>query len=188
MHNVISRDNNGNIDPTAIIAVIYNDMMPEAGHIDYGCLIMQHNVAADSYVLLLCIAVPASQYMRCRCMYKKSLSLRVSDMLIRLRKTGSAKGEIKKGLTQKDLAWNLGMSNKTISDYEVGKTDIKLLVLVKIVKLFGYDVFLGLIPETSIAGNIEKYKQCVEINMILMDQPVDTVRRVLHDLGVDINI
>ncbi len=55
-------DNNSNIDPTATIAVMCNDMMPETGHIDYGCLIMQHNVAAGVCVLLLCTDVPVSQY------------------------------------------------------------------------------------------------------------------------------
>lgn len=121
-------------------------------------------------------------------MYKKSLSLRVSDTIIGLRKMGDAKGEIKKELTQKDLARDLEMSNKTISDYEVGKTDIKLLVFAKIAKLFGYNLFLGLLPEKALDGDIDRYKQCVDLNKILMDQPEDKVRHVLHDLGVDINI
>lgn len=119
---------------------------------------------------------------------KKSVSLRVSDMLITLRKTGSAKGEIKKDLTQKDVARDLGLSNKTISDYECGKISIRLLVLEKIAELFGYNLFLGMIPEGAIDGDIDKYKQCLELNKILLNCPEDTVRRVLRDLGVDINI
>lgn len=121
-------------------------------------------------------------------MKSKSLTLRVSDTIIGLRKMGDAKGEVKKELTQKDLARDLEMSNKTISDYEVGKTDIKLLVLEKIVKLFGYNLVLVMIPEDAINGDIDKYKQCVDLNKILMDHPEDIVRHVLHDLGVDINI
>lgn len=121
-------------------------------------------------------------------MLKKPLLLRISDTIVELRKTGDAEGEVKKELTQKDLARDLEMSSKTISDYEMGKINIKMLVLEKIVKLFGYGLFLGILPEEPIEGDIDKYRQCVELNKILMDCPEDVVRHVLQDLGVDINI
>ena len=43
-------------------------------------------------------------------------------------------------------------------------------------------------PDTFIDGDMDSYKRCVDLNKTLMDLPEETVRRVLQDLGVDINI
>ena len=120
-------------------------------------------------------------------MYKKTLSERVTDVLRMMRETIIPVNEIKK-LSQKDFAQILGLSSKTVSDYECGRINIKLYILVRIVKVFGYDLVLTLVPKKSIDSDMEEYKRCVDLNMVLMDQPMDTVRRVLRDLGVDINL
>ncbi len=120
-------------------------------------------------------------------MYKKPLLERVNDVARMMRETMIPAKEIRK-MSQKDLAQILGVSAKTVSDYECGKVNIKLYMLVKIAKAFGYNLVLALVPDTFIDGDMDSYKRCVDLNKTLMDLPEETVRRVLQDLGVDINI
>lgn len=157
-------------------------MMPEAGHIDYGCLHMQHNVAADVCVLLLCTDVPVSLAMRCS-MIRKPLLLRIGDTIRELYGTKIAKYETKK-LSQKDVAKALEMSNRTLSDYVCGKINIKLCIFVKIAKFFGFDVEMILIPDGEITAK-DKYDQCVAINAILLDCPINVAKRILCSFGVE---
>ena len=158
-------------------------MMPEAGHIDYGCLHMQHNVAADVCVLLLCIDVPVSLAMRCSSMKRKPLLLRIGDTIRELYETKIAKYETKKS-SQKDVAKALEMSNRTLSDYVCGKINIKLCIFEKIAKFFGFSVEMILIPDGEITAK-DKYDQCVAINAILLDCPNNVAKRILSSFGIE---
>lgn len=109
---------------------------------------MQHNVAVDSYVLLLCMAVPASHVREAENM-RKNLNENLSDVFTFLKNDCVPVGELDK-VTLEDLGDIVGRSRSTISDYTLGKINMKVQVTEDMFLAYGYHPGMFALPKTPI--------------------------------------
>ena len=115
---------------------------------------------------------------------EKNIRKRLSNAFSYLKECCVPIGELDKA-TLDDLADIVGKGKSTISDYTLGKINIKVQDTEDMFGVYGY--FLGMIalPEEPINGDDEKYFQCVKINMMLLGKSYKEVIQILHQLGID---
>ena len=79
-----------------------------------------------------------------------------------------------KRVSWKDLAAIVGKSKSTISDYKLGNINIKVQDT--------EDIFA--LPAKPINGDVDKYYECVKINMMLLDKSYQEVVQILEQFGI----
>lgn len=89
-----------------------------------------------------------------------------------------------KRVSWKDLAAIVGKSKSTISDYKLGKINIKVQDTEDILRAYGYCPNMVALPVQPINGDVEKYFECVNINMMLLEKSYQEVVQILEQFGI----
>ena len=89
-----------------------------------------------------------------------------------------------KRVAWKDLAEIVGKSKSTISDYKLGKINIRVQDTEDIFGAYGYCPNMVALPAKPINGDVDKYFECVKINMILLNKSHQEVVRIFEQSGI----
>lgn len=114
---------------------------------------------------------------------EKNIRKKLSNVFEYLKERCVPIGALKR-VSWKDLAAIVGKSKSTISDYKLGKINIKVQDTEDIFGAYGYCPNMVALPVEPINGDVDKYYECVKINMILLNKSYQDVVQILEQFGI----
>lgn len=113
----------------------------------------------------------------------KNLREKLSDVFMFLKEKCVPIGALDK-VSLKDLGDIVGKSKSTVSDYTLGKINVKVQDAEDMFWAYGYCPNMVALPAKPINGDVDKYYECVKINMILLNKSYQEVVRILEQFSI----